>query len=184
MWPHFLDLLCVHIHTITFDCQWSLGRCVFTTISSHQQASINLPTPSQAQLSLNVLWEVNQAVTAALQCLEAGSQAKRGMKQNHTIPYSRKFLNGTNFCILRTCGKSAKIKTYTNSKGISEITQLLFIYNGTPDVPVNKVVTYRRFNGERSTRHDTKVWISPTCVPGVWLEVTEKFGNHDYEILF
>ena len=58
-----------------------------------------------------------------------------------------------------------------------EITQFflalqLFVYYGTPDVLVNVVAAYHHLDGERSVQHymSRKVQISPTCVPGVWLE--------------
>ena len=51
------------------------------SICRYFKATVNLPTPSQAQLSPNVIREVNQAVTAALEREEApGNQVKRGKK--------------------------------------------------------------------------------------------------------
>ena len=46
------------------------------SIRRYFKSIVNLPTPSQAQLSPNVLREVNQAVTAALEREEAGNQAR------------------------------------------------------------------------------------------------------------
>ena len=50
--------------------------------------TVNLPTLSQAQLSPNILREVNRTVTAALEHEEAGNQAKRGKKCKYNASFT------------------------------------------------------------------------------------------------
>ena len=70
----------VFISTITSIAEMSIRR--------YFKSAVNLPTPSQAQLSPNVLREVNQAVTAALEREEAGNQAKRGKKRKYNASFT------------------------------------------------------------------------------------------------
>ena len=53
----------------------------------------------------------------------------------------------------------------------------LFIYYGTPDVPVNMVAAYHRLNGERSKHRVSKSSNLLSVLQGVWLEGHEKFEN-------
>ena len=55
-------------------------RCYF-------QPRANLPTPSQVQMSPSMLKEVNQAVTAVLDC-EGGNQDKRGKKRKYSTSFT------------------------------------------------------------------------------------------------
>ena len=58
------------------------------SICRYFKSTVNRPTPSQAQLSSNVLREVNQAVTAALEREEVGNQAKQGTKWKHNASFT------------------------------------------------------------------------------------------------
>ena len=58
------------------------------SIRRYFKSTVNLPTPSQVQLSPNVLREVNQAVTAALEREEAGNQAKQGKKLKYNASFT------------------------------------------------------------------------------------------------
>ena len=57
---------------------------VHLSIHHYFKSKVNLPTPSQVQLSPNVLREVNQAVTAALEREEFGKQASK-VKSDSTM---------------------------------------------------------------------------------------------------
>ena len=54
------------------------------SIYQYFKSKVNLSTPSQMQLSPNVLREVNQAVTAALECEELGNQASKVKSESTT----------------------------------------------------------------------------------------------------
>ena len=60
----------------TVDC-WDEYSSIF-------QVKVNLPTPSQMQLSSNILREANQAVTAVLKHEEVGNQASKVKSESTT----------------------------------------------------------------------------------------------------
>ena len=55
------------------------------------KSKVNLPTPSHVQLSPNILREVNQAVTAMLECDKAGNQAKRSKKKKYNTSFTPEY---------------------------------------------------------------------------------------------
>ena len=55
------------------------------SIHRYFKSKVNLPTPSQVQLSPNVLREVNQAVTAALECEKLGNQASKEKEKVQSV---------------------------------------------------------------------------------------------------
>ena len=54
------------------------------SIHRYYRSKINLPKPSQVQLSPNVLREVNHAVTAVLECEELGNLASKVKSESTT----------------------------------------------------------------------------------------------------
>ena len=58
------------------------------SIRRYFKSAVNLLTPSQAQLPPNVVREVNQAVTAALEREGAENQAKRGQKRMYNASFA------------------------------------------------------------------------------------------------
>ena len=90
------------------------------SIRRYFKSTVNLPTPSQAQLR-----EVNQAVTTALEREEAGNQAKRGKKQK----YNASFTPEDRAAIGRYAaenGNAAAVKKFKTSHGVGESTIRLF----------------------------------------------------------
>ena len=76
---------CSHLHSTVHHVQLSI---VEMSIHRYFRSKVNLPTPSQAQLSPNVLREVNQAVTAALEREELGNQASKVLESENTTRLS------------------------------------------------------------------------------------------------
>ena len=91
------------------------------SIRRYFKSTVNLPTPSQAQLSPNVLREVNRAVTAALEREGAGNQAKRGKKRK----YNASFTPEDRAAIGRYAaenGNAAAVKEFKTTHGVGEST--------------------------------------------------------------
>ena len=66
-------------HVFISMVQYNPVQLLIVEMSIHWyfKSEVNLPMPSQAQLSSNVLKTVNQAVTAVLECEELGNQASK-----------------------------------------------------------------------------------------------------------
>ena len=95
------------------------------SIRRYFKSTVNLPTPSQAQLSPNVLREVNQAVTAALEREEAGNQAKQGKKRKYNASFTPEDRAAIGRYAAKN-GNAAAVKKFKTTHGVGESTVRLF----------------------------------------------------------
>ena len=89
------------------------------SIRRYFKSTVNLPIPSQAQLSPNVLREVNQAVIAALEREKVGNQAKRGKKRKYNASFTPEDRAATGRYAAEN-GNAAAVKKF-NSVGESTV---------------------------------------------------------------
>ena len=84
-------------HVLICMVRYNQVQLLIIKMSIHRyfKSKLNLPTPSHAQLSPNVLREVNQAVTAALEHEELGNQAQQGKKQKYNMSFMTKDCTAT-----------------------------------------------------------------------------------------
>ena len=135
-------------------------------------------------------WCVWKWVLCMCRCVKERGALGSGCGEHLTVlyfsflRYSGKFLIGGNFCTFWTHTKCAKItpkKIYVWYYGITWffIVQQLFVYYGTPDVPVNMVAVYHHLGWWKKHAPWVERFELAQSVPpqGVWLEGPGKFEN-------